>query len=561
MNASSDAEGGTAEKERGIPRFARNDGIESSRQGVNGVARTLVAIARADFLERTRRYSFFLALLFAVFLGYATATGKVFIQFDEYRGVYTSGWIGTLVALTITCFVSLVGFYVVKNSVERDRATGVGQILAATPLSKIAYAFGKFLSNFAVLSTMVGVLAVAAMVMQFIVGEDSRLNLWALLSPFLLIALPTVALTAVVALFFEMVPWLRGGLGNVTWFFVWNFTLAAPIWSGRAWLDPMGLIAVMNTLGAQAKQYVPGYRGGMSFQIDVGQHMQVISGWRFAGIPWTVELVAVRLLWFGVACGIAVLAAVVFDRFDTAKLAGARKGKKAAAMGMAAQRVNVAANVAEPVHLTPLVMPARVHAFGRLFGAELRLMLFGLRWWWYAVAAGLLIAEFVAPLAASRGPLVASAWMWCVFVWSGMGARETRFETRGLLFSCANILPRQLLACWAAGVAVSSLVGAGAAVRLALAGDAAGMVGWLAGAMVLPSAALFLGVMSGTSKPFEGALTLAWYVGAINHTPGLDYTGAANGAHEMAYAVVVVTIAIACVIGACGVRARQLRSV
>lgn len=182
---------------------------------MSGAWHSVAAIARADFQQRTRRYSFFLALLFAVFLGYATATGKVFIQFDQYRGVYTSGWIGTLVALTITCFVSLVGFYIVKNSVERDRATGVGQILAATPLSKAEYAFGKFLSNFAVLSAMVGVLAVAAVVMQFIAGEDSRMDLWALLSPFLLIALPSVALTAVAGLYFEMVPWLRGGFG--TW--------------------------------------------------------------------------------------------------------------------------------------------------------------------------------------------------------------------------------------------------------------------------------------------------------------------------------------------------------
>lgn len=166
--------------------------------------RAILALARADFLERTRRYSFFLALLFAVFLGYLTATGKVFIQFDEYRGLYTSGWIGTLVALVITCFVSLVGFYIVRNSVERDRTTGVGQILAATPLSKTTYVFGKFLSNFAVLSSMVAVLAVAALVMQFWAAEDSRIDLWALLSPFLLLALPAIALTAVSALCFEM---------------------------------------------------------------------------------------------------------------------------------------------------------------------------------------------------------------------------------------------------------------------------------------------------------------------------------------------------------------------
>jgi len=525
--------------------------------------RSVAAIARADFLERTRRYSFFLALLFAMFLGYATATGKVFIQFDEYRGLCTSGWIGTLVALTITCFVSLVGFYVVKNCVERDRATRVGQILAATPLSRTGYAFGKFLSNFAVLSTMVGVLAIAAVAMQFIVGEDSRLDLWAMLSPFLLIALPTVALTAAVALFFEMVPLLRGGLGNVAWFFVWNFTLAAPIWSKRGWLDPMGLIAVMNTLGAEAKKYAPGYRGGMSFTIDTGQHITVLREWRFAGIPWTWEYAGLRLMWMGVACAIALAAALVFDRFDTARVADGKKEKPRKARA-AARDAEVgearAAAAGATVHLTPLVLPARVHAFGRLLAAELRLAVFGLRWWWYAVAVGLLIAQIAAPLEVSRGPLVASAWMWCVFVWSGMGARESRWGTRALLFSCANILPRQLLACWMAGVAVSVLVGTGAAMRLLIAADTAGLLAWIAGALVLPSTALLLGVLSGTSKPFEGALTLAWYVGAINRTPGLDFTGAANGAHRTTYAIAGLVIAAGCVAGACVVRKRQLGS-
>jgi ABC-type transport system involved in multi-copper enzyme maturation permease subunit len=120
--------------------------------------RSIYAVARADFLERVRRYSFLVTLIFAVCLGYATAKGKISLQLDEYRGVYTSAWIGTLVALVTACFVSLVGFYIVKNSVERDRSTGVGQILVATPLSKLSYAFGKFLSNLAVLTTMLVVI-------------------------------------------------------------------------------------------------------------------------------------------------------------------------------------------------------------------------------------------------------------------------------------------------------------------------------------------------------------------------------------------------------------------
>ena len=99
--------------------------------------RAIFAIARADFIERVRRYSFLLTLLFAVFLGYGAASGKITIHLGGYRGVYTSAWIGALVAMVTTCFVSLVGFYIVKNAIDRDRQTGVGQILAATPLSKI----------------------------------------------------------------------------------------------------------------------------------------------------------------------------------------------------------------------------------------------------------------------------------------------------------------------------------------------------------------------------------------------------------------------------------------
>jgi hypothetical protein len=525
--------------------------------------RAIFAIARADFLERVRRYSFLLALFFAVFLGYATATGKLFIQFDEYRGLYTSGWIGTLIAMVITCFVSLVGFYIVKNSVDHDRSTGVGQILAATPLSKTTYAFGKFLSNFAVLSSMVAVLAVAALVMQFWAAEDSRIDLWALLSPFLLLALPAIAVTAVSALCFEILPFLRGGFGNVAWFFVWVFGIAAPVLSGRRWLDPTGLMSVMNSLGAEASRYVPGYHGGMSFQIDIGQHVQVVQNWRWPGIAWDAPSVLLRLMWFGVACALVPLAALVFDRFDSAEFRKTKdRGKKAIPAPLPqTSSAPSGSRVPAPMHLTPLGVAARTNAFVRIFAAELRLALFGLRWWWYLIALGLLIAQLFAPLEISRGPLLGVSWIWPILVWSAMGSRESRFGTRSLLFSCAKILPRQLLACFLAGFAVAALTGAGAGVRLLLAGSFPALFAWFAGALFLPALALGLGILSGTGKPFEGLLTAIWYVGPMNHTPGLDFTGAASGPHTISYALIYIALTAALLVSAYAIRSRQLRSV
>jgi hypothetical protein len=527
--------------------------------------RAIFAIARADFLERVRRYSFLLTLLFAVGLGYAAATGRITLHLGDYRGVYTSAWIGALVAIVTTCFVSLVGFYIVKNAIDRDRQTGVGQILAATPLSKISYALGKFLSNLAVLSSMVVVLAVAAVAMQFFAAEDPHLDTIALLAPFIVIALPAMALIAALALLFETLPLLRGGLGNVAWFFVWAILgIGLPEITGKHWLDPMGLMTVADCMIEGAKANIPGYKDSFSLTI-ADAPAKIVDTFRWQGVPWTSQMILLRVGWMLAAVVIVLLAALFFDRFHPVSwfLPSVQKTKKVSTPRPAEQLTPGATISASPVpavHLTPLASAARSDAFGRIFAAELRLALKGLRWWWYCVAAGLLIAQFASPLEISRGPLLGVAWIWPVMVWSAMGSRESRFGTRSLLFSCAKILPRQLVACFLAGLTVAVLVGAGAGVRLLLARSFTGLFAWATGALFLPALALSLGTLSGTGKPFEGLLTAIWYVGPMNHTPGIDFTGAASGSRTISYALIYFVLSAALLVFAFFVRARQLRS-
>lgn len=148
-------------------------------------------------------------------------------------------------------------------------------------------------------------------------------------------------------------------------------------------------------------------------------------------------------------------------------------------------------------HLTPLASDALHSGALRLLVAELRLVLRGYRWWWYAVSGGLLVAQFAAPLDISYGPLLAVAWIWPIFVWSALGTREARFGTKQLLFSCARILSRQFPAAWIVGVLVAALTGLGTAIRLALAGQSVGLFAWVAGVLFIPSLALALGVWGG----------------------------------------------------------------
>src|SRR5205085_10775694 len=100
---------------------------------------------------------------------------------------------------------------------------------ATTPLAKPLYTLGKAASNFAVLASMVSVLAVASVVIQLTAGEDPHVHLVTLLMPFVLLSLPLMALVAATTVLFETAPGLKGGFGNIIWFFLWVGGLASGI--------------------------------------------------------------------------------------------------------------------------------------------------------------------------------------------------------------------------------------------------------------------------------------------------------------------------------------------
>ncbi len=483
----------------------------------------LYQMVRADFLERVRRYSFLVTLAASLYLAYAVAAEKIWIVVGNgYRGVYNSAWIGVLMALCCSTFLSLAGFYIVKNSVQRDMDTRVGQILAATPMRKEFYTLAKSLSNFAVLGCMVLVLMLAAFLMQRFQGTETGFSLWKLWAPFLLLALPTMLLTGSMALLFETVPGLRGGFGNVVYFFLWT----AGIGLGATGMDdPFGLQLVYRGTRNALTSIDPTVLQQFNFSFTMGGE-RAVRTFPWNGIDWTLNTLLMRLLWIAVALGLSLVAAVFFHRFDPARSWGKRKqSDPAKASGSSEERSATAPVPITSVHLTPLNRASGRLRFVHLVGSELRLMLQGLRWWWYAVAAGFLIGQIVAPDPAVRSWFLIFAWIWPVLVWSQMGCRETRYAAAALLFSSERSLSRQFPALWSAGVLIALLTGTGAGTRLALAGDRHSLAAWIAGAFFTPTLALALGVWTRGPRAFEAIYTVWWYIGPGHQIPGLDFIG------------------------------------
>src|ERR1700722_5408838 len=529
----------------------------------NDRIRILYHLARADFLERVRRYSFVLTMGISIYLGYAAATGQLEMRVGDSRGVFNSAWIGGLMALVCSTFLSLAGFYVVKNTIERDRLTRVGEILASTPMTKTFYVMGKVVSNFAVLAAMVVILAIYGIIMQVWHAGAPRVVLWKLLGPFLLIVLPIMALVAAVAVLFETIPGLRGGFGNVLYFFVWSVALATPIIASEnnssSLFDWAGLSVIWSSIGAAAK--LPANHFSFSLSIGSGNQAHGASTFQWEGVQWTPELILARLSWIAVARALALLAALLFDRFDPSK---ERSRRSASALALVS--IEATENFSLPrasIHvppLTPLADRQSHFRFKAILLAELRLMLKGQKWWWYSVAAGLIVACAATPSPSGRGMLLACAWFWPVLFWSEMGVRETRDQTSQLIFSAPHPIARQLPAVWLAGVGLALLTGSGFAGRLLFTGNWRGLFAWLVGALFIPTLALTFGVWSGSSKLFEIVYTLLWYVGPMHATLQLDFMGSAPGTESTRIPIFYFACAAAMAAIAILGRKRQLQT-
>ncbi|MBI1807922.1 MAG: ABC transporter permease [Ignavibacteria bacterium] len=532
-------------------------------------------LIRADFLERTRRYSFLITLGFTLYAAYVflppNPSNYATLQLDGHRGIYNSAWVGSLVAMMTTMFLSFAGFYLVKNSLARDRQTRVGEILAATSLTRPQYLIGKALSNFAVLCVMIFLMITAAGVMQLIRGEDTHLQLWMLTVPFFLITLPVMAIVAALAVLFESIKFLRGGLGNVLFFFLWIFAVSSEALNHEMFL---GINIPLKSMQASAESLYPEYQTkrekmsmGFSFK-DEGQQWHLTT-YEWHGVDWTAEDIVGRMLWFGVAFGIVLAAGLFFDRFDSTQnqprgeprrhggwVRSFRDKNDSSHMYPEVSETNGTKTVA--VHLSPLSEMRFKSQFFQMVIVELKVMLKGLSRWWYLVAFGLIIASLAVPLDVSRQILLPLAWVWPILLWSAMGVRETQYRTHQLIFSAAYSLKRQLPAMWLTGVIIAMLVGSGVAIRLTIAGEWGGMFAWCVGAMFIPSLALAMGVWTGSSKLFEVIYLLLWYVGPMNKILALDYLGSspetiAAGIPQI-YLVLTLVLCCLAVIG----RRRQL---
>ncbi len=436
--------------------------------------------------------------------------------------------------LTVT-ILSLVGFYFIKGAVNRERRLKTHELLASSPINNFTYLGGKFAGNVLVLLSMILTLALTSAILQFARNEDRTIMILDLLAPYVLIIAPVMIFIAALAILFDCVKFLRGGIGNVIFYIFWVFAIVTG-GMNRSEVTPLldffGISFLWNEMmkgcSAAISSYVP-WEGihslGFNFTLSGPPQLETFL-WN--GPDWSPAILFGRLALLVVSVAVVSVSASLFRRFDeepgkvrqwfrSKKQSTTTNGQSAASL--------TPADSPKITTFTPLAVRLQRVTLTRLLTAELRIALNGVSKWWYLIAAGIFVAGMLTPFAISHKFLLAAAWFWPLLIWSAMGCRDQLFDTRQMVQSTPGGVWAQLSMQWLAGFLIAIAIGGFIGIRTIITGDFDLLAHWLIGAMFIPSLAIAGGVITGGRKLFEVLYTLIFYIGPLNKTPMCDFTG------------------------------------
>ena len=483
--------------------------------------RAILGVALADFRERSRTLTLLVVpILIAYFVKLATVDSTLYVA-DSYTGTPNAAWFGGVVAGIATLVFFLFGYPLVSGSVARDRETGVGQLLAASPLSNTGYLLGKWLSNVAVLVVATAVLVVATLV-SFLLQGTGPIDVVALVSPFLLLTLPTMTVVAAAAVCFETVRLLRGTLGSVV-YFVGVLALTVASIPPDSPLDFTGLVALRESMGASIAAQYPEFTGPVgSFAYSGGRTSVQTFTWR--GLKPSLSVLSSRMPVLAATGVLLALATRTFDRFDGDTGSTAASSDAATSDAESVVRDEAAGTTKTDAPTAETLSSAGTGGFSFLsvLWGELRLALRGRARWWSLTCIGAIVACTVAPLDIARTLVVPVALLLALTVWGDIGARERRHRTGELVFVTGGPV-RLLTASYLVGAVIGGSLVAPALVRFGAAGAWPTVAGIAAGVLFLPAAGAALGVWSARPRVFELGYLVVWYLGPMNDVRPLDY--------------------------------------
>ena len=451
-------------------------------------------VAKADFLERVRRFSFVAACALAVFFTFwfvprPTGFTALVIEPDIFRQGSDPSWVPMSAAMCGGMMLCLFGFVYILNSVERDRESDILSLIRTSPTKRVAYLFGKLISDTLLLSCLLAAIMAGAFAIMEIRFPERFLSPWDFFSPFLCV-IPGLIFVAAFALLMECAPVFRRRSGlSITLFLCLSVTILT---LAAMDINPYRLISAFDFSGylwmrdsiSAAARSVTG-RGVTHISVFTNSHvggadLKVLA---FHGLVPSVSYLLDKL---------ALLAASILLTLLASRLLP--KTEKTASLSKSSPVPSKAKSSSRPA------VPA--YRLG-LLRAELRKLLGPRPVFWWVCAAGLWMACLFSPMDIVRNTLFALIFAFLIPVFSRMGCMEHQSGMTSILRTVPGAVVRQASACLRAGVMISLIAAFPVLIRLLFLADGAGFLSALLFALFVPSAALFLGEWTASNRAFE----------------------------------------------------------
>ena len=448
-----------------LPLTAPPRGAAPAR-GLAHAGRIAGALLLADLRQRMRSGRFWFVALAIVVAGWwclppLEAGYMVIAVGDHHRGFYSSAWIGMVLAM-MSLLWGLVGFYLVRGTVQRDFETRVWQLLGTTSMRRGAYLLAKWASHVAVMGGLLGATLAVGLVAQWVRAEDRHIDLWELVKPSLFIALPTLAFSAMLAIWFDVIPLLRRTAGNVAFFLVWIALLTAgpagiahdrharaagaeaPV--QQPWTSDLPAMRLMQwSIEHQVADGLPDKTRLEGFCAGCGAVTAPAA--RFVWTTWEVRPAVLwgRVLWLAAAIAGVLLAVPLLDWAAARVAPPARSGS-----GRAPRSLR---------WLRALLQPLQGTATGALVAAEIFVVLRLRPLGWWAAWPPLWGVQLFGPRHAVALAML-GGWTLLLDVFSRSGLRDRDYGTQDLVATAPGAHRRLLLARLLAGIGLAAIAAA-----------------------------------------------------------------------------------------------------
>ncbi len=464
--------------------------------------------------QRTRQQSYIVSLLAmtALTMLFFPAPDSEYqtLIINGYRGIYNSSWIGVCLAMLNMLFLPLICFYLVKNVIELDRRSNTCELIASTPISKLVYLFSKWCSNVFVLLSIMVVMIISSILVQLYYGESYHIQLWELIWPQLVFVFPVLLAVVSIALMFESIKWLRGGFGNIAYFFFWIGSITYILESVS------GVGSLMKSLDSEVAERFPSQLGNSNVGVTLTDEKDPIKTFIWQGVEPTLTDLWGMLPLLIISLSCLIVAYLCFDRFSQNSSSETRHASWLKRTFLS--KINRSFDIC----LTALT---KHFSFSQLVYLELKLLLKGRSIFWFVGLFVLNVIQFVIDKSLLISLFLPLSWLWCVLVISQLGQFEKQSGTQELIIYSQKSSVTQSLASYLAAWSLLIIASLGAVIRFSTATELLLLAQLMIGISFTVSLAYFCGAITGTKRMFEGLYPLLWYMGPIQATLYLDFFG------------------------------------